>query len=47
MLIDWLAVGVNPKAAKLFIQSRVPEHAELHLLLSMMTPSAGWNGAHL
>ncbi len=41
MLIDWLAVGVNPKAAKLFIQSRVPEHAELHLLLSMMTP-LGW-----
>lgn len=41
MLIDWLAVEVNPKAAKLFIQSRVPEHAELHLLLSMMTP-LGW-----
>ncbi len=41
MLIDWLAVGINPKAAKLFIQSRVPEHAELHLLLSMMTP-LGW-----
>jgi len=41
MLIDWLAVGINPKNAKLFIQSRVPEHAELHLLLSMMTP-LGW-----
>ncbi len=38
MVIDWLAVGINPGAAKLFIQSRVPEHAELHLLLSMCTP---------
>ena len=38
MVIDWLAVGVNPGSAKLFIQSRVPEHAELHLLLSMCTP---------
>ena len=38
MVIDWLAVGVNPGSAKLFIQSQVPEHAELHLLLSMMTP---------
>ena len=38
MVIDWLAVGVNPGAAKLFIQSRVPEHAELHVLLSMCTP---------
>ena len=38
MVIDWLAVGVNPGTAKLFIQSRVPEHAELHLLLSMCTP---------
>lgn len=41
MVIDWLAVGVNPGAAKIFIQSRVPEHAELHLLLSMITP-LGW-----
>ncbi len=41
MVIDWLAAGVNPGTAKLFIQSRVPEHAELHLLLSMMTP-LGW-----
>ena len=41
MLIDWLAVGIDPKAAKIFIQSQVPEHAELHLLLSMMTP-LGW-----
>jgi len=38
MVIDWLAAGVSPGAAKLFIQSRVPEHAELHLLLSMITP---------
>src|SRR5690606_32751832 len=41
MVIDWLAAGVNPGSATLFIQSRVPEHAELHLLLSMMTP-LGW-----
>lgn len=41
MVIDWLAVDINPGAAKLFIQSRVPEHAELHLLLSMITP-LGW-----
>lgn len=38
MVIDWLAVGIDPKTAKLFIQSRVPEHAELFLLLSMITP---------
>ncbi len=38
MVIDWLAAGVNPGEATLFIQSRVPEHAELHLLLSMFTP---------
>ena len=41
MLIDWLAAGVDPSQATLFIQSQVPEHAELHLLLSMMTP-LGW-----
>ncbi len=41
MVIDWLAAGVNPGSAKVFIQSQVPEHAELHLLLSMMTP-LGW-----
>jgi len=41
MVIDWLAVGVDPNQATLFIQSKVPEHAELHLLLSMMTP-LGW-----
>jgi tryptophanyl-tRNA synthetase len=41
MVIDWLAAGVDPARATLFIQSRVPEHAEFHLLLSMMTP-LGW-----
>ncbi|MDR2838752.1 MAG: tryptophan--tRNA ligase [Azonexus sp.] len=41
MLIDWLAAGVDPERATLFIQSQVPEHAELHLLMSMMTP-LGW-----
>jgi tryptophanyl-tRNA synthetase len=41
MVIDWLAAGVDPSQATLFIQSRVPEHAELHLLMSMMTP-LGW-----
>ncbi len=41
MVIDWLAAGVDPEKASLFIQSQVPEHAELHLLLSMMTP-LGW-----
>ncbi|MBT4963878.1 MAG: tryptophan--tRNA ligase [Francisellaceae bacterium] len=38
LAVDWLAAGLNPKDCKIFIQSRVPEHAELHLLLSMMTP---------
>jgi tryptophanyl-tRNA synthetase len=38
MVIDWLAAGVDPAQAMLFIQSRVPEHAELHVLLSMVTP---------
>ena len=41
MVIDWLAAGVDPDKATLFIQSQVPEHAELHLLFSMMTP-LGW-----
>ena len=41
MVIDWLAAGVDPNQATLFIQSKVPEHAELHLLMSMMTP-LGW-----
>ncbi|MEH6499318.1 MAG: tryptophan--tRNA ligase [Pseudoalteromonas distincta] len=38
MLIDWLAAGVSSGSSTLFIQSQVPEHAELHLLLSMVTP---------
>ena len=38
MVIDWLAAGVDPGTARIFIQSQVPEHAELHTLLSMMTP---------
>jgi tryptophanyl-tRNA synthetase len=38
MVIDWLAAGVDPANATIFIQSRIPEHAELHTLLSMMTP---------
>ncbi len=38
MVVDWLAVGINPGEATLFVQSRIPEHAELSLLLSMMTP---------
>jgi len=41
MVVDWLAAGINPARTTLFIQSRVPEHAELHLLLSMITP-LGW-----
>lgn len=41
MVIDWLAAGVNPSSATLFVQSWVPQHAELHLLLSMSTP-LGW-----
>lgn len=41
MVVDWLAAGINPGSCTMFIQSWVPEHAELHLLLSMMTP-LGW-----
>ena len=41
MVIDWLAAGIDPDRATLFIQSRIPHHAELHLLLSMVTP-LGW-----
>ena len=41
MVVDWLAAGVDPQKATLFIQSRIPQHAELHLLLSMVTP-LGW-----
>ncbi len=41
MVIDWLAAGVDPSNSTIFIQSKVPEHAELHTLLSMITP-LGW-----
>lgn len=41
MVIDWLAAGINPGDATMFVQSKIPEHAELHLLLSMVTP-LGW-----
>ena len=41
MVIDWLAAGIDPQQSTLFIQSKIPEHAELHLLLSMATP-LGW-----
>jgi tryptophanyl-tRNA synthetase len=38
MLVDWLAVGMDPEQCTLFQQSQVPEHAVLHVLLSMITP---------
>jgi len=38
LLIDWLAAGIDPKRSTIFIQSHIPEHAILHLLLSMMVP---------
>jgi tryptophanyl-tRNA synthetase len=41
MVVDWLACGINPSLSRIFIQSWVPEHSELHLLLSMITP-LGW-----
>lgn len=41
MVTDWLAAGLDPAKSVIFIQSLVPEHAELHLLLSMLTP-LGW-----
>ncbi|MDF1642970.1 MAG: tryptophan--tRNA ligase [Pseudomonadales bacterium] len=41
MVIDWLAAGVDPQSSTMFVQSYVPEHAELHMLLSMITP-LGW-----
>lgn len=41
MFVDWLAVGINPNRATIFIQSQVPEHAELALLLGMIAP-VGW-----
>ena len=41
VLLDWLAAGLTPERSTMFIQSHVPQHAELHLLLSMITP-LGW-----
>ena len=41
MVADWLAAGLDPEKATFFIQSLLPEHAELHLLFSMVTP-LGW-----
>src|SRR3954469_5207049 len=41
VLLDWLAAGLDPERSTLFIQSHVPQHAELHLLFSMITP-LGW-----
>ncbi len=41
MVMDWLAVGLDPEKATFFLQSLLPEHAELHLLFSMVTP-LGW-----
>ena len=41
VMMDWLSVGLDPRKSTLFIQSRVLEHAELHLILSMITP-LGW-----
>ncbi len=38
MLVDWLATGLDPEKSVIFIQSEVPEHAELHLLFSFITP---------
>lgn len=40
MIIDWISVGLDPKKCKIFVQSHVKEHAELHLLFSMITPLA-------
>jgi tryptophanyl-tRNA synthetase len=41
MAVEWLGAGLDPERSTLFIQSLVPEHAELHLLFSMVTP-VGW-----
>ena len=38
MVIDWIACGINPGTCKIFFQSQIPYHAELNLLLSMITP---------
>ena len=45
--IDWLSAGVDPKKAVIFIQSHVKEHAELHLLPSMITPGMAGTGSNL
>ena len=36
--VDWLSAGLDPEKCTLFLQSKIPEHAELHLILSMMVP---------
>ena len=41
VLLDWLAAGLDPERCTMFMQSHVPQHAELHLLFSMITP-LGW-----
>ena len=41
VMLDWLAAGLDPERCTMFIQSHVPQHAELHLLFSMITP-LGW-----
>lgn len=38
VVLDWLAAGVDPNKAVIFVQSKVPEHSELHVLLSMIAP---------
>jgi len=40
VLIDWLAAGLDPERSTLFVQSHIPQHAELHLILSMITPTS-------
>ena len=46
MIVDWLA-GIDPSQAILFVQSKVPEHAELNLILSMITPTSWLENAHI
>jgi len=40
MVLDWLAAGINPEISPIFIQSQVPQHAELHLIFSMLVTMA-------
>src|SRR5512137_2104624 len=40
-VIDWLAFGIDPQKSTVFVQSRVPEHLELHMVFSCLTP-LGW-----